>query len=401
MSSLIALLPTLPAGPTSEFEYVLSDDGRSVGSHGSAAAALLPAPRGAGAEVIAVVPVERLSWHRVDLPKGTSAGSPRLRAVLEGLLEDRLLDEPETLHFALQPQARPEAPAWIAVCDRQWLRDAVQALEAAGRPAARIVPEFTPEGPDRLYAMGTPDRPMLVAAGDEGVTLLPLSAQALALLPALADDARRLAEPAVAALAEQLLHGKLELQQAPGRWLAAAQSEWDLAQFDLASSGQARAFKKAGAAWVDFLRAPAWRLARWALLLLVVVNLVGLNAWAWRERTALADKREQIRRILTQTFPQVKVVVDAPLQMEREVTAMRQLTGATSGRDMEAMLAALGVAAPQRVVTALEFSAGELRVKGLAFGPEEAQAVAASLKGQGYAFAPQGNTMLITQGTGP
>ena len=105
MSSLIVLLPTVPDNASSEFNYVLTDDGQTVRSHGSAPAALLPA-RG-DTEVVAVVPVERLSWHRVDLPKGTSSGSPRLRAVLEGLLEDRLLDEPETLHFALQPQARP------------------------------------------------------------------------------------------------------------------------------------------------------------------------------------------------------------------------------------------------------------------------------------------------------
>ena len=77
-----------------------------------------------------------MSWRRIELPKGTSAGSPRLRAVLEGLLEDQLLDEPDTLHFAVQPQVKPSEPLWVAVCDRGWLRSAVQVLEAAERPAA-------------------------------------------------------------------------------------------------------------------------------------------------------------------------------------------------------------------------------------------------------------------------
>ena len=117
MSVLVVLLPENPTSVASEFGYALTLDGQSVQGHGSAAASLLPAPAGAGAEVVAVVPVERLSWHRVDLPKGSSTGSPRLRAVLEGLLEDRLLDEPETLHFALQPQPRADARVLVA-CDQ-------------------------------------------------------------------------------------------------------------------------------------------------------------------------------------------------------------------------------------------------------------------------------------------
>src|SRR5258706_8212972 len=188
MSALIVYLPPQPASTQAEFAYALTIDGSNMESHGSAQASLLPAPPRAGAEVVAVVPAEMISWHRVELPKGTSASSPRLRAVLEGLLEDQLLDEPEALHFALQPQVRPGMPLWVAACDRAWLRAGVQALEAAGRPASRIVPEFGPEGEPVLYALGDPQAPLLVAAGREGVSVLPLSSQSLPLLPALPED---------------------------------------------------------------------------------------------------------------------------------------------------------------------------------------------------------------------
>jgi general secretion pathway protein L len=401
MSALLVFLPAEPIHTATEFEYALSRDGSTVETHGTAQAALLPSAR-AGTEVVAVVPAAMLSWHRVELPKGTSASSPRLRAVLEGLLEDQLLDEPDTLHFALQPQAGSSGPLWVAACDRAWLRSAVQVLETAERPAARIVPEFAPEGAPALYAQGDPQQPSLVVVSSEGVMILPLSSQALPLLPSLPEDTRCVAEPAVAALAEQVLQHPPVLQQAHQRWLQAAQSEWDLAQFEFSSSGRARALKKLGTAWADVLAAPQWRPARWGAVLLLAVNMVGLNAWAWRERSALEEKREAIRRTLTQTFPHVKVVVDAPLQMEKEVAALRQATGATSGRDLEAMLGALSTASPPtRVVSGLEFSQGELQVKGLAYTPDEARAVAAALKSQGFSANLRGETLAITPETLP
>ena len=396
MSALIVLLPPQQVSASTEFEYTLTNDGSTIEAHGTAQAAVLPLPTRTGAEVVAVVPAAMLSWHRVELPKGTSARSPRLRAVLEGVLEDRLLDEPEALHFALQPQVRGSGPVWVAICDRAWLRAAVQALEAAGRPAARIVPEFAPEGEPALHAMGDPQRPVLVLAGSEGVTALPLSSNALSLLPALPENTPLVAEPAVAGLAEQVLQHQPVLQHAAERWLRAARSQWDLAQFEFASSGRARAFKKLGTAWADVLAAPQWRPARWGALLLVVINLAGLNAWAWRERSALDDKREAVRRTLTQTFPQVKTIVDAPVQMEKEVAALRQTTGVTSGRDLEAMLGALSTAAPpQRPLTKLDFANGELQARGLALAAPEAQSVAGALKSQGYASAVQGDALVI------
>jgi general secretion pathway protein L len=338
-----------------------------------------------------------MSWRRIELPKGTSTGSPRLRAVLEGLLEDQLLDEPDTLHFAVQPQVKPSEPRWVAVCDRGWLRNAVQVLEAAERPAARIVPEFAPTGAPTLYALGNPQDASLILVGSDGVMSLPLSSQALALLPSLPEDTPCVAEPAVAELAEQVLHRPPVLQQAPQRWLQAAQSDWDLAQFEFSSSGRARALKKLGTAWADVLAAPQWRAARLGVLLLVAVNLVGLNAWAWRERSALEEKRETIRRTLTQTFPQVKVVVDAPVQMEKEFASLRQATGTTSGRDLETMLGALSAASPPgRAVSGVEYSPGESRVKGLAFTPDEVRAVVAALKSQGFAATMQGDALVIT-----
>lgn len=397
MTSLIVLLPVEPAEASSEFAYALTPDGRAVQDHASAPAALLPQPRGAGSEVVAIVPVQCISWHRVDLPKGIAAGTPRLRATLDGLLEEHLLDEPEAMHYALQPQARGGEAAWVAACDRAWLRRALQVLEQAGRPVSRIVPEFAPQAAEALYAVGEPEHGLWIRTGPGGVLAAPLAASSLPLV-ATADDTPRVADPAVAALAEQLLQRPVELQQPASRWVQAAQGPWDLAQFDFASSGRARAFKKLSTGWGDLLRAPQWRPARWGAALLVAVNLLGLNAWAWKERSALETKRTAIRNALTTTFPNVKVVVDPRIQMEREVATLRQSTGMASGRDLESLLAALATALPPgKMPTAIDFANGELRVRGLALAPDESNAVSQALRANGFAATPQADALVVTQ----
>lgn len=395
MATLIVLLAPLPADTATEYGCVLTPDGRTIGDHATVPAALLPA---ADDEVVAVVPARMLSWHRVELPKGSTASPARLRAVLEGLLEDRLLDEPGNLHFALEPGARAGAPAWVAVCDRAWLRGHMQALEAAGRRVSRIVPEFAPdvEGSEpTVHVTGEAGDAWLVTTHEGGVISLPLT-QAPQGLP---DNAGVIAEPGVAALAEQFTGRKVSLRQSAQRHLLAAQSNWDLAQFDLASTGGKRALKKLSALVRELLSAPQWRPARWGVGLLVVAHLIGLNAWAWKEQSALTAKRGEINGTLTRAFPGVKVIVDAPVQMERELARLRQSTGAASGGDLESLLGAVSVAAPPgRPVTSVEYAAGEVRIRGLGLTPDEAGGVTGALRTQGYAGRLEGDVLVVRQG---
>lgn len=404
MRTLIVCFPSTASSSTTSYDYSLTADGRTLLDHGSVPPDLLPSAE-RGSEVVAVVSAGQLSWHSVELPRGIGAGSPRLRAVLENLLEERLLDDPGQLHLALAPGTASSGPVWVAVCDRAWLRSHLQALEAAHCPVTRIVPEFEPEtGPLQLLVIGEPDLPQLLATGEAlgSVMRLPLSAAGLALLPAIADDQdlQVLAEPGVAALAEQLLQRKVSLLTRPQRWLDAAGSSWDLAQFDLASSSRSRTFKRLSGIGREWLQSPVWRPARWGVVLLLAANLLGLNAWAWKEQSALQSGRAAAQAMLTQTFPQIKVVVDAPLQMEREVAALRQATGASSGRDLETMLAAVGSALPaDRAAGAIEFSAGEARIRGLRLSAQEGSALAIRLKSQGFTARLEGDVLTVKQDT--
>ena len=409
MSTLIICLPLAASGATAGFDYALSPDGLSMGVHSNAPLALLPTPS-RGGEVVAVVPISMLSWHRVELPKGVSPRSPRLRPILEGLLEDRLLDDAGRLHLALAPSADADGGFWVAACDRQWLALHLHTLEAAQRPVSRVVPEFAPSsGPTRLYALDEPGFPQLVITGQNagGVLRLPLSASAAEMIPALPEGAPAedvevmvLAEPGVAAVAEHTLQHKVSLLTRPQRWLDAARSPWDLAQFDLVSSSRTRTVKRLSSIGRELLQSPGWRPTRWGMAALLLANLVGLNAWAWREQSALDATRASLRTILTQAFPQVRVVVDAPLQMEREVAALRQATGAASDRDLETMLSAAGQALPAgRVPGSIEFAAGEAKLKGLQLNPQESSNLSLQLKNIGYAARFEGGTAVIRPDT--
>ena len=402
MSTLIVTLPQALASPASVLDYVLSPYGQQASRSASSPAALLPQTASAD-ELVALVPAHKLSWHQVTLPQGIlgrgflqKANPARLRAVLEGLLEERLLDEPAQLHFAIEPQPQAGAPVWVAVCERAWLQSALSVLEQAGRPVSRIVPAFAPGAlADTLHVTGEPASAHLVFTAQGGVTVWPLSRATVALLQ-WPPDARIVAEPAVAALAEQLFDRPVTLQPVAQQHVLAAQSAWDLAQFELVNSGRARSLKRWTRHLGEFVNAPRWRAARLSLVALLLVNLLGLNAWAWQEQTRLKAKREAVRAVLSTTFPNVRVVVDAPVQMRRELQALQQTHGAASGADLETVLEAFGAVAPAGIaLQAIDFVAGELQIKGLKLKPDEVAALAFKLKPRGFSASADGDKLLV------
>lgn len=405
MTTLIVTLSR--ALPTASMlcEGVLSDDGQTVSRAVQAPAALLPAP--SSADIVAVVPASRLSWHRLALPKGALNGglfqdgnAGRLRAVLDGLLEDSVLDDTGQLHFAIEPTPPADGPVWVAACDKVWLHAWLAMLAQAGRPVARIVPEVAPHSGDAdalLYVTGTPDQAQLMRSGPDGVTLLPLSVASAALM-AWPEEAEVLAEPGVAALAEHFFNRPARLQTPAERWLAAAQSDWDLAQFELLYNRSTRTRKHLSAMVSSLLKAPRWRAARWASVALVAVNLVGLQAWAWKEQSAQAAQRAAVRNLLTATFPDVRVVVDAPVQMARALSDLQRRNGVSSAADMETMLVHFQAAAPgTQAPTAIEFAANELRLKGLTPTAASLADIAGRLRPQGYSLRLDADGLTMKQ----
>ena len=137
----------------------------------------------------------------------------------------------------------------------------------------------------------------------------------------------------------------------------------------------------------------------------ILIQVLGLNAWAWKEKAELSAQRTEIHKVLTQTFPQVKLVVDAPVQMARELAQLRQSAGASSGQDLEPLLSAMGLAVPANQTASLaplksmDYADGELRIKGL---PDDiTAALRTRLEPQAYLVRAEGDAVLLKTANRP
>lgn len=342
-------------------------------------------------ELLLAIPAPLLAWHTVTLPK---LAASRWRTALEGLLEDRLLADASEVHLALQPDARAGEAVQVAACDKPWLVKALQALEQAGRSVSRIVPEFEPDA-SGAHLLGQPERGWLVDCSDREVQSLPLShpvQTALRTWQALRPIARVQAEPGLASAAEQAWGEAPQLVATGGHLQHAANSAWNLAQFDLAS--RSALHQQLGRQWRRWWSEPAWRPMRWALVGLALLQVVGLQAWAWKERSAQQAMQTEIKTVLTRSFPDIQLVIDPLLQMDREVQALARASGQASGGDLTRMLAALSGAAGQ-APSALEYKSGELTLTGWTPEPAQLKALESDLERQGYQLQSTGEQWVL------
>jgi general secretion pathway protein L len=181
------------------------------------------------------------------------------------------------------------------------------------------------------------------------------------------------------------------------RLLRCATSRWNLAQGELARRNP---LLQQVALWVGkFCSAPHWQPARWAVLAIALIHLLGMNGWAWHAKAQLAQKRSAIKDTLLVTFPQTSAVVDAPLQMQRAVSSLGLSSGAASAQDLEVMLSALGatpsMARISSVPTAIEFTPGQLRLTGLNLPPDLAGDLARELQTSGLDSRTEGDTLVL------
>lgn len=411
MRTLIIQLPLGLPSPSLTYPHMVVDaePGTPHGSLQWATGSLLPAAD-RQTEVVALLPAAMLSWHAVALPPGLHKQAARLQSALHGLLEDRLLDDPAQLHMALQPDWRNTPHPWVCVCDRHWLSAHLQALEQAGLTVHRIVPEFHPASaessgaPLQLSALGDTETGWLWMTHPErgvwGQALQSLAGKGMGL--GLSEQDKQnidiQAEPGVVAWASEWVGRPARLMPPGHHWRAAVAADWDLAQFEFKANTRSRQIKIWQKAASTFWHSAAWRPVRWGVWAVLASQLIGLNAWAWKTRADWQAQQQSWAQILRETFPKTQVVVDAPLQMAKEVERLLQSSGQLSPSDLETMLGQLGQAMPSGLTPAgpWVYQPGQLRLKNFKMGNAEQQALQQSLQTRGYRWQAEGDAWVMT-----
>jgi general secretion pathway protein L len=328
-----------------------------------------------------------------------------LAAALEGLLEERMLEDPALSQVVYTPQGAAAAAQGqaltVLVCQKAWLRQALAPLQAQGLVVSRIVPEWSPRNnaAPGLWVGGSPDQVQAVACDPHSAMVLPPPPWSSALYAAFSHpEAQLLSAPAMADWVQQHFGRAPRMLSPAQRLWQAQQTDWDLAQGEWAQGRRQRWARFAQELATNLWQAPRWRPARWGILALLVLNLAGLQWMAWQQRQHQAQLQKDMATLLTRSFPAVQVVVDAPLQMAREVQILRQAAGQTSAEGLEPLLAALGQALPTgQAVQALDFQTGQLRVKGLNLSDEEATQLQTRLQALGATARREGDQWWITR----
>ncbi|MDP4301913.1 type II secretion system protein GspL [Leptothrix discophora] len=391
------------------WQHVLSADGRSVGSEGRAPLALLPA---ATSTVLVCAPGD-VSFHRITVPR---APASRMDGALRGLLEELVLDDIDGLHLALEPGAQPGSDAWVAVMDATALKAAIERLEAAGRPVDRVVPAQVPGALPAMLDIASVLAEADDAGADDGRAWVTLSqsdgllawpwntaagrpgALTQALLPdPLPDDLQCSASPALVQAAEAWLGRPVAVRTPAQRLLGASEGRWNLRQFGLTPRHRGATVLRDA---LTRLRSPAWRPVRWGLAGLIGVQLIGLNAWAWQQRSELADRKERMTQLLRSAHPQVRAILDAPVQMRRENESLRAAAGKAGDTDLEPMLQALASAWPDKLpVQTLRYDNGRLTLAAPQLGDDEVAQLRSRLQPAGWRIEGGAQQLALTRAT--
>jgi general secretion pathway protein L len=365
---------------THKFAYLLTTDGVTISAEGMRNAAQLP-----HADNVIAIPAEAdVSWQRVTLPR---AGR-QMRSALVGMLEETLLDDPEGLHFAIEPETVGGDKAWVAVTARAWLLQHLTQLEAAQVFVDRVVPLVWPDAPPRgyFYDTGNPASPIgLRWSHPEGVTNLPLEGNLSRQLfpPTLVQNTQWSAEAAVAEQAEHWLGTAVTVLSPAQRALAVLDSPWNFRQFELAP--RTRGIRAVRDLYRGLMRRN-WRPVRYGLAGLAVVQVLGLNLYAWQLSQQLQTRRAELNQTLTGSFPQVRAILDAPVQMQRETESLRASAGKVSEQDLESLLAAAATAWPAErgPVDTLSFETGRLVLSGSGWSDAQIQQFRSQLRSEGW-----------------
>jgi general secretion pathway protein L len=364
-----------------------------LGSRGEAldagSAALADLPRTDACEL--VIPAERVLLTHALLPRGSRQ---KMRQLLPYAIEDKLVNDPDTVHVAAGA-TRPDGQLALAAVDKAWLARVLARLNAAGLHPRSAWPEtLLPALPPDGWVMVWDGRSGFLRSGaqaglslDEGSAGQPPAALILSVAEAratasLPKQLQVRLHPGAASpdidVWREALGVPVELGEA---WLPMQHPDTpsgaiNLLQGEFASSNLARD-------WWPALRVPL------ILASLLLLLQVGATTTEWvllkREKQQLQSAMEQHFRT---AFPDARVVVDAPLQMQRNLAELQGASRQLAPGDFLPLLArtatALDADSRNRLRT-VHYDNGQLKLEVALPDRVAADALLARLNGAGLA----------------
>ncbi len=356
-------------------------DGARV-EQGRMQAALLPR----GTRLVAVWPAEQHALFALQLP---AVAAPRLRGALAGALEERLLDDPASQHLAAGPRESDGTLKQACACTLDTLRDAMSWLAAVAREADAVVPESTLLEPGEAWLQPLDAQRVRLlwrnADGEAGW----LHADASGDAPPL-QATRLLCDPALRALGARWWALPADDADDAALLARAASSAWNLRQFELAPRAAAQ---RAALALQETLRTPAWRRVGVLVVLLLLVQLVGLEALALQLHAQRHRLEAELRSAASHALPGAPAILDAALQMHRALDEARARAGVPGSGSLETLLgAAAQVLPPEPEIRAINYQPGQLQLE---VGAPAAQAAATRCPALGLRCDNEGATLRL------
>ena len=141
---------------------------------------------------------------------------------------------------------------------------------------------------------------------------------------------------------------------------------------------------------------------RWGLAALVVAQIVGLNLWAWQQRSAVDARRVAIQSVVRAAFPRVSdldIQRDAAAVMQREVQTLRTVAGKAGDTDLEPMLLAAAAAWPadRPPVEMLRYEPGRLTLAAAGWSEQQIAQFRSLLQPAGWQVDASGTQLVLSR----
>jgi general secretion pathway protein L len=335
-----------------------------------------------GRRVTALIPAERVTLTHVEVP---SRNPQKVLQAVPFMLEDRLAEDVESLHFALGE--REDSRQLVAAVGRGHMRELLDSLTAAGLTPSRLIPDVCAITPEPATAVAVVEDGVALVRFPDGSGFGADSELAAQLL-------KRRAAAEGSAITRIVIHASLEAADAFDAMLSDLGQErvkqtlpdGRLALLSHSLAGQRGLDLLQGDFKLQTSFQEHWRQWRLAALLLVACLVLALvqqitSYVRLRHQAALLDA--QVEQLFTQAMPGSRL--QPGTEMEQMKQRLASLQGGNSAGSLLVLLDALGNGLntnPSIQITGITYQGGSLQAQLQAADIGALDALKGALNGQ-------------------